>query len=555
MTWHMARLASLTAGLVLVLAGTSAAQNRSTAEVSGNVKDPTGAAVPQVKVTVLNTETRVPITVQTNEAGYYDVPLLQPSTYTLTFEKAGFSVLRRDGISLELDQKARVDFSLALGETRQVVSVNSGNPLLERDNSQEETVFSRELTQNLPLVGRNPSQLAILAPATSTAQQDIGGQDPGRVNVSGNRAFTVQATVNGGSSVLPNSNNFANMVPPLGAISEFSVIQDNFGAEYGNGTSVLNMITKSGTNQFHGSAFEFLENDFLDARNEFSETKGTLRYNQFGGTVGGPIKKDKIFFFFSYQNTLTPSTSTSIVTIPTVAARGGDLSAFASGFNAAGLAAFPNFQIPTSMIDPVAAAALKYWPQPNYGNGTSNNYYYMVQPNRPQTPIYDGRGDWVISSANQLSGSMHYEDYSDQHTGQIPGPACYGGEYCGHEGQVDQQYQLSDRWTLGPTLINEFHANYVREHYATTSPSYGGDFGAKLGLTNVAQYYFPSINITGGLPTSLGAGQHYAGSQNGFIYSDNLTWVAGRHTLKFGGQFVASQQNPHGDWGSPSFTF
>jgi outer membrane receptor protein involved in Fe transport len=403
-------------------------------------------------------------------------------------------------------------------------------------------------------VGRDPSDLAILAPATSTAQEDIGGHDPGRVNVSGNRAFTIQATVNGGSTVLPNSNNFGNMVPPLGAISEFSVIQDNFSAEYGNGTSVLNMITKSGTNQFHGSAFEFVENDFFNARNEFAETKDKLRYNQFGGTIGGPVKKDKIFFFFSYQNTLTPSTSTSIVTVPTAAARSGNLSAFASQFNAAALAQFPNFQIPASRIDPAAAAALSYWPQPNYGSGTTNNYY-MVQPNRPQTPIYDGRGDWVISPSNQLSGSLHYEDYSDQHTGQIPGPACYGGEYCGHEGQVDQQYQLSDRWTLGPSLINEFHANYVREHYATTSPSYGGDFGSKLKIPDVAPYYFPSFSITGALPTSLGAGQHYAGAQNSFIYSDNLTWVAGRHTLKFGGQFVASQQNPHGDWGSPSFTF
>jgi outer membrane receptor protein involved in Fe transport len=538
----------------LMLGSAAFAQNRSTAELSGNVTDPTRAPIPGVTVTVVNSETRIPVTAQTNEAGYYDVPLLQPGTYAVTFERTGFATARRQNIKLELDQTARIDMALAIGETRQVVEVTAVTPLVERDNSQEETVFSTELTQNLPLVGRDPSDLAILAPGTSTGQEDLGGHDPGRVNVSGNRAFTIQATVNGGSAVLPNSNNFGNMVPPLGAVSEFSVVQDNFSAEYGSGTSVLNLITKSGTNQWHGSAFEFFENDYLNARNEFAESKDKLRYNQFGGTIGGPVKKDKIFFFFSYQNTLTPSTSTSIVTVPTAAARNGDLSAYASSFNAAALAAFPNYQIPVSKMDPVATAALNYLPAANYGSGTTNNYY-MVEPNRPKTPIYDGRGDWVISSSNQLSGTMHYENYSDEHTGQIPGPACYGGEYCGHEGQVDQQYQLSDRWTLSSTMINEFHADYVRERYATTSPSYGGNFGQKLGLTNVAQYYFPSFTIDGALPTSLGAGQHYSGAQNGFIYADNLSWVLGKHTLKIGGQFVKAQQNPHGDWGSPSFTF
>src|SRR5262249_8741437 len=151
-------------------------------------------------------------------------------------------------------------------------------------------------------------------------QQDLGGNDPGRVNVNGNRAFTVQATVNGGSSVLPNSNNFSAFVPPLSAVSEFSVVQDNFSAEFGSGTSVLNMITKSGTNEYHGSLFEFLQNDAMNARYTFDQDKNKLRYNQFGGTIGGPIRKDKLFFFFSYQNTLNPNTSSSIVTVPTTAA-------------------------------------------------------------------------------------------------------------------------------------------------------------------------------------------------------------------------------------------
>lgn len=535
-----------------LLSGVLLAQNRSTGEIIGTVTDPGGAIVPTVEVTVMNVATGVVVHLQTNDAGAYDAPLLQPGTYEVTFEKPGFRKIRRPDIRLELDQTARIDARLELGQSQQIVTVNDVNPILESDSSQQSTVFSTALTQNLPLVGRDPSRLAILAPGTSTAQQTLGGIDPGRVNVGGNRAFTLQATLNGGSVVLPNSNNFGDMVPPLGAISEFSVIQDNFSAEFGTGTSVLNMITKSGSNEFHGSLFEFIQNDYLNARNSFATTKQKLRYNQFGGTIGGPVVKNKLFFFFSFQDTKNPNSSPSIVTVPTVAARNGDLSAF-STLNPA---LFPNRQIPASQIDPVAKAALSFWPTPNYGgaNATTNNYF-LLRSDRPSTPIYDGKVDWVLNSNQQLSGTVHYKDYSVQHTGQIPGPACLGGEYCGTEGQTDQSWQLVHRWTATPTSINELHISFLREVYSTTSPSFGGNYPSKLGLNSVAQYYFPSFSISGQLPTSLGAGQHYGGAQNNFIYTDTFSWIAGQHNLKFGGQFVKPQQNPRGDWNSSNFTF
>ena len=214
---------------------------------------------------------------------------------------------------------------------------------------------------------------------------------------------------------------------------------------------------------------------------------------------------------------------------------------------------FPGNKIPTSRFDPVAVAAMAYWPDPNLGGLT--NSYYSVYPNNPQEPYYDAKVDYNISAANQLSGTFHLYDFNTQHTGQIPGPACYGGEYCGGEGTRDQQWQVSDRWTIGPTAINEFHANFIREHYYAATPNFEGDFANKLGLTNVPGYYFPNFSIGGALPTSLGSGSHYSGTQNNFVYGDNLTWIKGRHSLKFGGQWMASQQNPHGDWGSGSFGF
>jgi hypothetical protein len=441
-----------------------------------------------------------------------------------------------------------------MGSMQSVVEVTAATPLLETDGTERSTGFSRELTRNLPLVGRDPSQLAMLSAGTSTAQQSFSSADPGRVNVNGNRAFTIQATVNGGSAVLPNSNNFQAFVPPLEAVSEFTVIGDNFSAEFGNGTSVLNMITKSGANQFHGSVFEFVQNDILNARYFFGQQKSKLRYNQFGGTLGGPVRKDRLFFFVSYQNTLSPNSSSGVVTVPSAAARAGDLSAYnATAIDPSTGRAFAGNQIPLRRFDPVAQAVLSYWPNPNL-NGTTNNFY-SVYPNNPRTPYYDAKIDWNISPSHQLSGTFHMLDWNTQHTGQIPGPACYGSEYCGREGTRDQQWQVSDRVTFGPAAINEFHANYIREHYEATSPSYAGDYAAKLGLKNVPGYYFPGFSIGGALPTSLGAGQHYSGTQNNFVYSDVFTWTRGAHTLKMGGQFVASQQNPHGEWGPGSFDF
>lgn len=544
----------LVALIVAVAPQSAMAQNRSTAELVGAVTDASGGLVPEVTVTIRNEATQAVVNAKTNAAGYFDAPLLAPGTYTATFARQGFQTVKRDGIALALDQTARIDVMLPVGSITTVLEVAAATPLLETEGTERGTHFSKELTGNLPLVGRDPSTLAVLAAGISTAQQYFSSADPGRVSVNGNRVFTIQATVNGGSVVLPSSNNFQAFVPALAAVSEFTIIGDNFSAEFGSGTSVLNMITRSGSNQFHGSAFEFVQNDILNARYTFAQQKNKLRYNQFGGALGGPIRKNRLFFFFSYQNTLNPNSSSGVVTVPTVAAKNGDLSAYsATLIDPATGGAFAGNRIPSSRFDPVAKAVLSYWPDPNL-NGITNNFY-SVYPNNPRTPYYDAKIDWNISASHQLSGTFHLLDWHTQHTGQIPGPACYRAEYCGGESTRDQQWQISDRLTLGPGAVNQFQANYIREHYETTSPSARGDFANKLGLKNVPSYYFPRFSIGGALPTSLGPGQYYSGTQNNFVYSDIFTWIRGAHMLKMGGQFMASQHNPHGDWGPGSFGF
>ena len=529
------------------------AQNRSTAELVGAVTDASGGLVPEVTVTIRNEATQAVVNAKTNAAGYFDAPLLAPGTYTATFAREGFQTVKRDGIALALDQTARIDVMLPVGSMKTVFEVAAATPLLETEGTERGTHFSKELTGNLPLVGRDPSTLAVLSAGISTAQQYFSSADPGRVSVNGNRAFTIQATVNGGSVVLPSSNNFQAFVPALAAVSEFTIIGDNFSAGFGSGTSVLNMITRSGSNQFHGSAFEFVQNDILNARYTFAQQKNKLRYNQFGGALGGPIRKNRLFFFFSYQNTLNPNTSSGVVTVPAVAAKNGDLRAYnVTVIDPATGGAFAGNQIPSSRFDPVAKAVLSYLAGP--------------QPERHHEQLLFGLPQQSANALLRRKDRLEYFRVTPVVRHLPPARLAHAthGADSGRpvwsrilrgEGTRDQQWQISDRLTLGPAAVNQFQANYIREHYETTSPSFGGDFANKLGLKNVPSYYFPSFSIGGALPTSLGPGQYYSGTQNNFVYSDLFTWIRGAHTLKMGGQFMASQHNPHGYWGPGSFGF
>jgi hypothetical protein len=547
------------------------AQNSSTGKITGTVTDTSGAAIPSVQVAVRNQATGVVVNVKTTASGDYEAILLPPGRYQVTVVQQGFKAFEKSDIPLELDQAVRVDVQLTVGNVKEVVNVVGAPPLIATDNSQIETNFSTEMTQELPLVGRAVTELALLAPGTSTAESDSSNtpgytMDPGRVNVQGARAFTIDATLNGGTILLPTSDNFQPMVPSLGAVSEFAVVTNNFGAQYASGSSVLNIVTKSGTNKFHGTAFDYVENDALDAIAAFTTSKPVLRYNQFGGALGGPVIKNKLFFFFSYQNTLTPASYGSIVTVPTAAELQGNFSAFCTAAGACNPTIvnpstgvpFPNNSINTP-LDTVAVAASKYWPAPNYGpSGAVTNNYFRLIPQNPKSPIYDYKVDWFASKAHQLTFSAHNMFATTQYSGDIPGPACYGSENCGSSGQYEEFFQLGEKWTLTPNLVNSFFFSALREHYWNFSPTYGKNFPATLGLdaNGISQAVFPNFDISGGgVATSLGSGTNSYSIQYNFTESDVLNWSHGRHLFAFGGQLAKSQilqpENP----GVPTFGF
>ena len=473
--------------LVIIAAGRLGAQNRSTAEIVGTVTDRAGALVPDITVTITNITTKTSTRILTNQKGSYDMPFLDPGTYTIEFHGTGFNPVVRQPIVLELDQVARIDAQLTVGSVSQIVTVNGDGPILNTDDSQRGTNFNNNLVADLPTVGRDPSTLATLAPGTSTAQSNISGVDPGRRSVNGSRAFSITATINGGSGVLPNSDNFVTLVPALAAVEEFNVIENNFTAEYDTDTSGLNIVTKGGTNQFHGTLFEYFENNYLNARNFFAKTETPLRYNQPGGAIGGPILRNKLFFFFSYQNRLSPQPPLPSKRFRRVWWRKEILPGRLQSRSASGLP-FPNNQIPSSRIHPVEVILL-YWPAPNEVGNVNN--FYRAAPQDQTTPVYDGKIDYQLNPNNTLTGAAHVYQLTDKHNGSIPGPACYNdSERCGVQVSDSQQWTLSDRWILSSNKIDELRFNFVRQFFNQTTPNQNENLPQTLGLGTVPPITF-----------------------------------------------------------------
>jgi hypothetical protein len=533
--------------------GIARAQNRNTAEIVGTVTDPDGAVVPNAAVKITNNNTGAVVDLTTNQAGTFDAPYLDPGPYTVEIQASGFETLVRQGIDIQLDQTARVDAQLKVGSSTQMVTVVANASLLNTEDSQRGTNFNDEMIGELPTVGRDPSYFALLAPGTSTAQSNVQGVDPGRRSINGSRSFSMVASINGGSGVLPDSDNFVTLVPALSAVSEFNVLEDNFDAEYGTGTSVLNIITKSGSNDFHGSLFEYFQNTVLNARNYFSKTRGPLLYNQPGGSFGGPVLHNRLFFFFSFQDTINPSTTTSIDTVPTAAERAGNFTGVATIKNPSTGLPYMNDTIPT--IDAVAQKVLTYYPLPNNGTGATSNFINNGRQDL-KTPIYDGRVDYHFTPNNVLTGAGHVYLLTNDHTGAIPPPACYNGsERCGIQTSHSQQWSLTDRWTLNSSTINEARFNFTRQYFYQLTPNENQNFPSTLGLTGVPENFFPLFTITGAVPTTIGPGQHSGGAQNVYTIGDAVTWVRGKHTVKFGGELDKYDYDVLASLSSGSFTF
>lgn len=534
--------------LLTALTGPAAAQNRNAGEIRGTVMDSTSASVPGVSVSITNVDTGVIQQFTTNGAGVYVAPAVLAGNYTITFVKDGFRRLVRSGVSLGV-QTITVDAQLEVGQLTQEVSVVAAVPLVQTENAERSSTLQSSTLKELPLVGRNSYALTGILPGVNIGSGNNASGDS--VGFNGTASYQGNFTIDGGSAVRPTSQNLGTSVP-VEAIEEMNFRTSNFGAEYGNGVAVISVITKSGTNSFRGSLFEYLQNNAFNARNYFLATVPAYRWHQYGGTIGGPIKRDRTFFFFSYQAERRVDYTGPFLSVPTQAMRNGDFSGMPTLYDPATLAQvngqwtrqpLPGNMIPANRIDSVAKNMQAYYALPNLP-GTFRNYYADIrQP--VMNHWYNSKIDHNLSSTNRLTGSFMFRDTSRIFSGPMcPVAQGSGSRDCTNYPFKSIDSQVTDVWTVSPSLINEFRVAFNRNISRATPPTLDAGFAQKLGLKNMYSDAFPNAAIGGPIAlTSIGSGLVQKLNQNSFVYSDVLTWVKGKHIVKAGGEFDRYQVN------------
>ena len=430
----------------------SAFAQYTTASLEGAVTDPSGRSVPAVNVTIQSEDTGLTRTVVTGEDGVYRFPALPVGTWRLRAEKPGFSTYVQAGIELTTNQAATQDIKLQIGAVSAEVQVTANAAMLNTETATLSQLVDQQRVVDLPLNGRTPQSLVFITPGAINVgitgsqggvyptEQGAAVNGGGRMNVN----YQMDGAAHNDTYVSENL-----PFPNPDAIQEFNVQTTNMSAEYGNSTSVVNIVTKSGTNRFHGDAFEFLRNGDLNARNFFAPTHDTLNRNQFGGTLGGPILKDKLFFFGTYQGTrvrTAPASATAFV--PTEAERNGDLSAISNQLkNPFTGVPFPGNQIPASLLSAPVKYFLQGIPLPN---GPGGLLTYTGPRSIQQDDQFMPKVDWN-HGRNQISGRYFYSRYSQppDYASAAKDFLDLGGGQLLHVGTL----ALNDTFTASPTLL------------------------------------------------------------------------------------------------------
>jgi Carboxypeptidase regulatory-like domain len=538
----------LSVSLSLTILGSEpAAAQQASALITGTVKDTTGAVVAGAKITITNTATNVSHSATTGKDGDYLFTLLPIGTYQLGVEAAGFEKYAQTGITLEINQKARLDVELKVGSTSQIVEVQGNVTQVDTVSATLGKVENTTRIENLPLAARDTMQLGLLQAGVFAPDQDDGSGNP--FSVSGQRSESMTFLIDGSDN-----NDFLgnNMVvnPNPDAVDEFKIITNNYEAEYGRTSGgIVNQVVKSGTNAWHGDLFEYFRNTALDASDYFLQQVPIFRYNMFGGTIGFPIMKDKMFLFASYQGARrAEGQNPGVQTVLSPAERNGDFSALLPGLqliNPATGGNFLNNQVP---VDPVMR---------NYIN------QFMPLPNAPGNTFVEDpvaslsedqfvfRYDWNVTHKDTLSAFYILDDAPQTYPFQIINGASSGGTVPVGSGFTNsQRYQagsLSWTRTLSPTMLNEarFSVNRVATLDATptdkTPPS-------ALGFTTVVSddpkgIAPPIISIAGSV--SMGPSPQGPTKIHDMTYQiqDTFSWTRGTHALKFGADVRFIQNN------------
>ena len=531
---------------------------------SGQVTDQTGAGVSSAEVKVTNQETGVAETRTTSQDGYYTVPLLKPGVYSIEVKATGFNSAIRKDLALQIQQVVQQDFKLQVGGVQTEVTVQGGAPLVNMESTEVGNVITQEATEELPLNGRNFSQLGLLVPGTTSGpvggiRQTNGGNETRRagaeITTSGARG-TFNLFMIDGLDDRDQSVGTLKVFPNLESIGEFKVQVGNSDAEFATGGAVVNVITRSGSNEIHGSAFEFLRNDDFDARNFFDAAKPPFQQNQFGAAVGGPIHKNKTFYFADYQGLRIHSSATQILSEPTAALRAGDFSAYPNAIydpnsysaSSNSRTAFPGNVIPTNRLDPLALKVLQIFPLPNLP-GQSNNYR-LNQLTVQHEDQYDGRVDHVLSPKDSMfvrftsgTSDVTYPKALPLATNGVLNPVSFAGSNRLNHAP-SQQSTVQEIHSFTPSLVNQVAIGYTRFALRVTPIDLGNYTSNLLGL----QGSNTSYDASGLASFSLSGYSGYSSSsvpeivpQNTYQLSDTVSWVHGSHSVKFGVSIVHNE--------------
>jgi hypothetical protein len=581
--------------------------------IVGRVADPTGAVLAGVKITLINDATGASRDTQTNASGDFNFVEVVPGSYRVEFELTGFKKNVQTSVLVNVNQVVTLNSVLQIGASQEVVEVTSEAPQVDTTSTQLGAVINNRSVNELPLNTRDTYQFLQLQPGVQAQLGNgngslfYGSQDTGSVSVNGGRTRANNFSVNGGDA----NDQFVNLPtiqPSPDSVEEFRVITNTFDAEYGrNSGSVVNVITKSGTNAFHGDLFEYFRNTILDAQGYFNSTRPQWNQNQFGGTIGGPVKKDSSFFFVSYEGRrIRQGIPGDVLNVPTPAQRGGDFSGvggFANGGSisdafvatalngranggtscpnainalggttpAAGVAwssIFPTGVIPTACQDPVAVNLMQQFvPSQNVGTGL-NQAVPVSTDNEDQFTV---RFDQKINSRQNFSVYYYFNDIRQlQPYNEFEAAGATVPGFGNFNNNRYQQWNLSHTWTITNALVNEARFNYMRQGqlgfikpqatnavtdsctgaaaaFCFTGTSDSAPINALLASSGIPA---GKGGITPGLPADLtgvpyvniSGGASFGNNFEGFLpqvgnsfqWSDNLTWVKGNHTFKFG---------------------
>ncbi len=553
--YRLPALCSLVFLLALVMPFSSLHAQTNLASITGAIADSTGALVSNGKVTVVSKETSATRTTTTGASGFYSFPSLPLGTYTITASASGFQASTTT-VDLTLSG-VTANLSLTVGNASETVTVSgaSGTVALQTEDAEVNQSFGEVQLQRLP----NTSGLSVLGIAVVGPASQAGTDEPesgdasfynqvsNSVNIAGLGIAHAQFLQDGVENVNLLTAT-ANVVSNVEAAQGVTTTLNGSPARFGQ-PAVINVITKSGTNSFHGSAYDFLQNDDLNATNWFATSKPPVRYNNFGASLGGPILKNKVFAFFNYTGLRSHSDYVSQNRVPTTAELGGDFSNNnisttiydpATYDPTTGTSSpFMNNQIPSGRIDNFAKLWLKNYPAANVPLGVNNINYIVNLPQINNADQYIARGDWNISANNQLVATWLHGTVSNGSDTFVPG--LFGIFY----NTTGTNTSLQDSWILNQRMVNIFKVGFNRGQVLRTQQGTGAlNYAKQYGLNNVdaspSQWTPPTVTI----PNYSGLGDPYSpqgGLQNRYQFADEFDWTLGKHSVAIGGQFVKTQ--------------